>query len=166
VVAALTFGCGSCEAWLRAGGGGPGTSDPNHPVVKSYLVATVVTPTWNPNISPSEPMWDLTLEPGNGQTVTVTAACCIGGRFLAKYGDETQPRIVGQPGDYVYPTELRVNRETRRVYGMARGLAGGIWHKTVIFEFDLVRRQQIGRVEVDDKILPPAVQPEGPKPRN
>jgi hypothetical protein len=157
---------GSLLAVLVAGGGGCTVTDPSHPVVKSYLAAEVLTPTWSHSIRPSEPAWSHILDVGSGVTATVTAACCVGGRFRAQYSDEKEPRIIGIPGDYLYPRELRLDRIALRVYGMASGLAGGIYLKTVIFEFDLARRKAVAEVDVDLKILPAVREPEGPKPRN
>jgi hypothetical protein len=141
-------------------------TDPDHPVVKSYLGAEPVTPSWSTKIRPSEPEWSSTVKLERGPTVTFTAWCCIGGRFEAQYSDEKRPRKMGVPGDYVYPEELRIDGGTLRAYGMASGLAGGISQKTVIFEFDIRRRATVAEVEVDRRILPAARKPEGPRPSN
>jgi len=65
-------------------------------------------------------------------------------------------------GDYVYPAELRFNPATGRVYARTRGLAGGICYTTVIYEFDLARRQETEHVNVDDSILPALAVPSLP----
>jgi hypothetical protein len=149
---------------ILGAGSGCAITDPSHPVVRAYLAAEVVAPTWNSNIHPSEPGWSTTLDIPSGVTVTLTARCCVGGRFRAKYSDELESRNVGNPGDYVYPLEMRMDRKTLHAFGMASGLAGGVSEKTVIFQYDLTRRQAIGQVEVSRKILPEPRKPDGPRP--
>lgn len=137
---------------------------PEPPLVKAYTAAEPVTPTWNPDISPREPVWNARVDLGT-VSVTVSARCCVGGRFVAQYSDERDVRAVFQPGDYVYPRALRLDRQGRRVYGMASGLAAGINNTTRIFGYDLAARRLLDAVEVDPAILPPVTEPLEPRPR-
>lgn len=155
LLALVASGCGSCTV-----------TSPDHPDVKSYVQADVVQPTWNPCIYESQPMWSQAVQVRPGLSVTLMARCCIGGRFEALYSDETAPREVGRPGDYVYPMDLRVDLNQMRAYGMASGLAGGIFQTTVIYEYDLVQRRAISKIEVDPRLLPAPAIPTGPKPRD
>jgi hypothetical protein len=138
-------------------------SNPEHPLVKAYSAAEAVTPTWNPEISPAEPMWNAKMDIGP-VSVTISARCCVGGRFSALYSDERDARVIFQPGDYVYPRALRIDRRTSRVYGMASGLASGIKSTTKIFGYDLAARRLVEAVEVDPGVVPPAAGPMEPRP--
>jgi hypothetical protein len=132
-------------------------------MVESFLDADPIAPEWNPEISPAEPMWNRRIDLGR-VVVSVAARCCVGGRFTAKYSDEPETRIMFLPGDYVYPTELRVARGAHIVYGRASGYAGGTTVVTRIFAFDLERRLLIGSQSVDPRVLPPEVRPLGLRP--
>jgi hypothetical protein len=135
----------------------------DHPLVRAYLRAEPVTPAWNPDIHPAEPMWSRQIDLGR-VAVIVSARCCVGGRFVAQYSDEPMPRVMFTPGDYVYPSELRVASRDRVVYGRATGLAGGITETTKIFAYDLAARRLIESVEVAPRLLPPVQAPPSPRP--
>jgi len=135
----------------------------DNPLVRAYLGAEPVTPTWNPNITPAEPMWNRLIDLGR-VSVAVSARCCVGGRFVARYSDELSPRIMFTPGDYVYPSELRVASRDHVVYGRASGLAGGITKTTKIFAYDLDARGLVESVEVAPRLLPPMREPLSPRP--
>lgn len=135
----------------------------DHPLVRAYLGAEPITPTWNPDIKPAEPIWNRRIDLG-AVSVTVSAQCCVGGRFLAHYSDESSARVVFTPGDYVYPRELRFASHEHLVYGRATGLAGGITETTRIFAYDLDGRRLLESVEVDPRLLPPAREPLSPRP--
>jgi hypothetical protein len=144
-------------------GGACTVKDPDNPLVRAYLGAEPITPTWNPKIHPSEPMWNRQIDLGR-VAVTVSAWCCVGGRFEAQYSDEPSPRIMFTPGDYVYPSELRVSSRGHVVYGRANGLAGGITETTKIFSYDLDARRLVESFEVAPRLLPPMQAPPSPRP--
>lgn len=152
LVLALGGAAGSCKV-----------KDPDHPLVRAYLSAEPVTPVWNPDISPPEPMWTQKIELP-GASVTVSAQCCVGQGFVARFSGESSPRKVFTPGDYVYPTELRVAPREHVVYGRASGLAGGMRNVTKIFAYDLDRRRLVESVEIDPGLLPPVREPASPRP--
>jgi hypothetical protein len=135
----------------------------DHPLVQAYLGAEPVTPAWNPDIHPAEPMWNRQIDLGR-TAVTVAARCCVGGRFVAQYSDESTPRVMFTPGDYVYPTELRVASRGHVLYGRASGLAGGITETTKIFSYDFDARRLVEAVEVAPRLLPPVKAPPSPRP--
>ncbi len=132
-----------------------------HPLVRAFRAAEPVTPVWNPDISPPELMWTQRVELTRG-AVTVSARCCVGEGFVAQFPDEASPRTVFMPGDYVYPSELRVGEHV--VYGRASGKAGGITNVTRIFAYDLNRRAMVETIEVEAGLLPPARAPASPRP--
>lgn len=135
---------------------------PDHPLVRAYLAAEVVAPSWNPAIRPREPMWRHEVRLAGGTAVVLEGACCVGGRFTARYADEPSPRIMASGGDYVYPQELRLDAAGGRAFARAGGAEAGLRRVTVLFEYDLERREPVARVEVDAGVLPEARRPEGP----
>jgi hypothetical protein len=64
--------------------------------------------------------------------------------------------IAANAGDYVYPYDVRVDKQNDRLYVIASGLAGGIWQRTVLFQYDLRMHRQTARRGVRDKDLPKA----------
>jgi hypothetical protein len=150
-------------AWILATACACRVSTADHPLVRAYLGAEPVTPTWRTDITPPVPTWSAEVELG-GVAVTVSASGCIGGRFVARYSDERDARSVFTPGDYVYPAELRVARREHVVYGRASGPAGGIWSVTKVFAYDLDRRRLLASAEVDPAVLPPSAEPLAPQP--
>ena len=68
------------------------------------------------------------------------------------------------PGDYLYPSELRIASRGHVVYGRASGLAGGITETTKIFAYDLDARRLVESVEVVPRLLPPVQEPPSPRP--
>lgn len=157
IIAAAVFllvGCATASCTIR---------NPDHPLVRAYLSAQPITPTWNPDIHPAEPMWNRQIDLGRA-TVTVSASCCVGGRFVAQYSDEPTRRILFTPGDYVYPSELRVGVRNRVVYGRASGLAGGLLETTKIFAYDLDARRLVGSIRVAPRLLPPVREPPSRRP--
>ncbi|GAO02686.1 hypothetical protein [Anaeromyxobacter sp. PSR-1] len=161
-VPALVVGAAGVLA-LAAAAGPCTVENGDHPLVRAYLSAEPVTPVWNPDISPPEPMWIQKVELPGG-FVTVSARCCVGQGFVARFSDESSPRTMFTPGDYVYPSELRVALRERVVYGRASGLAGGITKVTKIFAYDLDRRRLVESVDVDPGLLPPVREPASPRP--
>jgi hypothetical protein len=137
--------------------------DADNPLVRAYLGAEPVTPTWNPDIHPAEPMWNRQFDLGPVAAL-VSARCCVGGRFVAQYSDEPGPRIMFAPGDYVYPSELRVPPRGHVVYGRATGLAGGLTETTKIFAYDLDARRPVESLEVAPRLLSPVREPLSPRP--
>lgn len=94
----------------------------------------------------------------------VTALNTVGGEFLGQYSDESTPRMIGHPGDYVYPSDLRINPDRSTLFAKASGLAGGISPVTVLFEFDLQNRSIRHTYLVDGQLLGKGPEPPPPTP--
>jgi hypothetical protein len=71
------------------------------------------------------------------------------------YGPDRAELIAVRPGDYIYPSDVRVDSASGLLYVKARGIAGGLWKETWLYEYDLVRRQQVSKLLVDPNVLPP-----------
>jgi hypothetical protein len=67
-----------------------------------------------------------------------------------------QTFVAANAGDYVYPSDVRMNTQNDLLYIMARGLAGGIWQRTYLFEYDLGQHGLLTRRRVKDSALPDA----------
>jgi len=64
--------------------------------------------------------------------------------------------VAANVGDYVYPYDIRINNQNGRLDILASGVAGGIWERTVLFEYDLRARREIAQRGVTYKDLPAA----------
>jgi hypothetical protein len=62
--------------------------------------------------------------------------------------------VAANAGDYVYPSDVRINTPDDLLYVKASGLAGGIRHQTWLFEYDLRGPRLVARQEVVDEALP------------
>ena len=62
--------------------------------------------------------------------------------------------VAANAGNYVYPADIRIDRQSDRLYIICSGLAGGICWRTVLFEYDLRSHQQTARRGVKDRDLP------------
>jgi hypothetical protein len=59
------------------------------------------------------------------------------------------------PGDYIYPSDVRVDSAQGVLYVRADGTSAGIWRQTWLYEYDLLHRKEISRMQVDPSVLPP-----------
>ena len=79
----------------------------------------------------------------------------VGGGIVVKYEPDGASVIAAQPGDYVYPGDVRVSSGNDRLYVKAHGAAGGIREETWLYEYDLRARKQLARQLVAPDVLPP-----------
>ncbi len=52
------------------------------------------------------------------------------------------------PGDYIYPSDLRLDGPNDLLYVKAEGLAGGFTHQTWLFQYDLAKKRLTERRKV------------------
>jgi len=62
--------------------------------------------------------------------------------------------MAADPGDYVYPSDVRLDAQNDLLYVKAHGLAGGLSEQTWLFEFDLRGQRIMERRQVRNGILP------------
>ena len=129
-------------------------SSKDNKVVKAFLAAESLIPNWNQGIYPPVHNWDQTIKLNNGLSFCIRAYQCVGGRFEGKFSDEPEFKTIADPGDYVYPCDIRINIGTGYLFCKASGLAAGLYQETVIYQFDLNQRRVVQRVVVDPVILP------------
>jgi len=78
----------------------------------------------------------------------------VGGNITIRYEPDGPSLVAVQPGDYIYPSDVRVNEKHDRLYVKARGLAAGIWKETWLYEYDLQNRKQLRKQRVEPDVLP------------
>ncbi len=124
------------------------------PLLAKYKAATCLPLTISPAMPRKTRSWQAEVTIANGSRIVVEAAAIPGGYVTVRYLDTSEKVIAANAGDYVYPYDIRINRQTDRLYVVASGLAGGIWQRTVLFEYDLRARRQTAKRGVNDKDLP------------
>jgi len=115
-------------------------------------------------MGPDTRQWDTTLTLRNGSTVVVSGMQMVGGRIEVQDVATGRRSIAADAGDYVYPSDVRVDHRSDHLYVKASGLAGGIQHQTWLFDYDLRAPGAVARLQVLDGALPPEC-PEVPVPR-
>jgi hypothetical protein len=78
----------------------------------------------------------------------------VGGRIVARDNRTGAESVVASSGDYVYPSDVRTDGQSR-LYVKTSGLAGGMWRETWLFEYDLERGERVAKLKVDPEVLPP-----------
>jgi hypothetical protein len=126
-----------------------------HPVIDRYRAAACL-----PVLAGSQPaapsrQWDVVVRPSGGSEVRLSGYQAVNGAIVARDERTGRTHVVANAGDYVYPADVRASRDFRHVYVKAAGLAGGMWHETWLFEYDLGGYRQVGKVRVDPTVLPP-----------
>ena len=129
--------------------------------IERYRTATCIPFAAKPDVRPHTREWNTPLALRDGSRVTVSGAEMAGGRIVLKYENSNRVEVAADAGDYVYPSDVRVDSENDLLYVKATGLAGGIFHETVLFEYDLRGHHLIRVQHVADHDLP-AECPEGP----
>jgi hypothetical protein len=123
-------------------------------IIDRYRAAACVAPLPQPKrVQPLTREWDHTLSRHDGSTVTIYGYQAVGGRITARNRTGAE-HVVAYSGDYVYPSDVRIDPEGR-LYVKTSGLAAGLWQETWPFEYDCHRGETLGRLKVDSHVLPP-----------
>jgi hypothetical protein len=128
-------------------------SDPGDPVIKSYEAATCVPLSAHRQIKPRTREWQSSFTLHDGSEVVVSGAQAPGGRIAVTYPASHRQVFAADPGDYVYPSDVRLDARNDRLFVKANGLAGGISDQTWLFEYDLDRQQLVRRERVKPDLL-------------
>jgi hypothetical protein len=131
------------------------------PIIERYRAAACIPFSPNPRISPGTREWDTMLRLSDGSKVIVSGAQVPGGLVAVRYPTTGRVSVAANAGDYVYPSDVRMNAQGNLLYVKASGLAGGIWQQTWLFEYDLRAERLVTRQQVVDDALPT----ECPEPR-
>ena len=97
----------------------------------------------------------------DGSKVIVSGAQVPGGLIAVRYPTTGRVSVAASAGDYVYPSDVRMNAQGNLLYVKASGIAAGIWQETWLFEYDLRTERLVTRQQVVDDALPA----ECPEPR-
>ena len=140
---ALVFGEAACE--------GPAS---NARIITAYRAAACIPLAKRRATTPRTREWDTALSLRDGMTVVVHGADAPGsGVITLSYPAENIEVVAANGGDYVYPTDVRVDFQKEILYVKAYGLAGGISEKTLLFGYDLRRKQLMERLRVGNDVL-------------
>jgi hypothetical protein len=123
-------------------------------IIDRYGSARCVEPTIVKGVNPPTRGWDATLTTARGAQVIVSGADRVGGLIALHYQPNGPEVIAANPGDYIYPSDVRIDDRRTILYIKARGLAGGIWKQTWLYAYHLDERRQISRVRVEPGVLP------------
>jgi len=123
------------------------------PLVAKYRTATCI-PFSSQAARPHSREWRTTLSLRDGSQVTISGAQMPGGRIDVFYPATGGKFVAADAGDYVYPSDVRIDAQNDLLYVKADGLAGGIWERTFLFEYDLRQHRLVTRRRVKDGKLP------------
>ena len=123
-------------------------------LIERYRTATCVPFAAKPDVRPHTREWNTPLALRDGSRVIVSGAEMAGGRIVLKDENSNRVEIAADARDYVYPSDVRVDSENDLLYVKATGLAGGIFHETVLFEYDLRAQHLVREQNVADHDLP------------
>jgi hypothetical protein len=130
---------------------GAGPKESTKSLLARYKAATCVPSARTPYRS-----WDAELAVSNGSKVVIKAAEIPGGLVMVTDLGSGDQFVAANAGDYVYPHDIRIDKQRDLLYIIASGLAGGLWWRTVLFEYDLRSHQRTARRRIKDKGLPKA----------
>jgi hypothetical protein len=77
-----------------------------------------------------------------------------GGRIDVRDVASGRESVAANAGDYVYPSDVRVDLQNDHLYVKASGLGGGIRYETWLFDYDLRGKRAVSRLQVLDDALP------------
>jgi hypothetical protein len=125
-------------------------------LVESYRAADCIPVTFAPSVQPPTRAWDYKLGSSAGTDIQISGAETVGGRIALKYVADGTELVAANGGDFIYPTDVRIDRAKERLSIKAAGTPAAFGgHQTWLFEYDLKQRQQTARARVDPDVLPP-----------
>jgi hypothetical protein len=124
----------------------------NAPIIDEYNEAACVPLADVRRVHPPTREWDTRLPFDRGQIV-VKGAQIPGGRISVFDSMSNRDVVAADPGDYIYPSDVRFNEREGVLYIKAHGLAGGFREQTWLFKYDLHRHQIIERRQIKNGIL-------------
>jgi len=124
------------------------------PIIEHYRADGLYSVFVNPKATLHTREWDTDLALKDGSKVIVTGAANAGGRITVRYPTSGRESVAADAGDYVYPSDVRLNAQKDRLYVKASGLAAGIGQKLGLFEYDLHSQKLVDRRKVANEALP------------
>ena len=124
-----------------------------HVVIERYASAACVAPSSERPQSVRE--WNAKIQSGPGREIRIVGHQRVSGIVVARDDRTGQEHVVANADDYIYPADIRATTDFSRIFVKASGLAGGLWHETWLYEYDLVNFRQVAKIRVDPLVLPP-----------
>ncbi len=125
------------------------------PIISAYENAECIPVEFGPGITPPTRAWDYLLVTRSGTTVHISGAQMPGGRIGLTYQSDGMEIVAANAGDYIYPADVRFDRQKERLFVKASGVPAAFGGpQTWLFDFDLTHRKQMDRVRVDPTVLP------------
>jgi hypothetical protein len=122
-------------------------------IITAYREAACIPLSARPQILPRTREWNTVLSLRDGLKVVVRGAQIPGGRITVFYPDRGNEVVAADAGDYVYPSDVRVDAQKEVLYVKAEGLAGGISQETWLFEYDIRQQRLLDRLRVVNSVL-------------
>lgn len=144
VAFALAVGMYGCTRPMREGA-----------IIEKYTRAECVPVRFGPNITPPTRAWDHSLTLRGGGVVHISGAQMPGGQIDVRFQPDGAEQVAADPGDYIYPADVRVDAGGELLYVKASGYRAIGGKETWLFEYDMRQRRQRGRALVDRNVLPP-----------
>jgi len=73
---------------------------------------------------------------------------------MAQYSDQAYPQEMAAPGDYDYPSALRIDSTHRYLFGLAQGYRPiGKTPVTLLFQFDIQRRELVHTFDLTPGVI-------------
>jgi hypothetical protein len=123
-------------------------------LIEMYRNADCVTPSFAKGVQPPTRGWDATITIIGGSKATIQGVDMVSGTIDIRYEPDGPSLEAVDPGDYIYPSDVRVNASRDRLYVKAQGSAAGIWEETWLYEYDLRNRKQAAKQLVHPDVLP------------
>jgi hypothetical protein len=124
-------------------------------IIEQYSAAECIAFSKKPTVSPHTREWNTPLTLSDGSKVVVSGTQSPGGRISVYYPNSHRKVVAADAGDYVYPSDVRLNTQNDLLYVKATGLAGGLREETWLFAYDLLAQHLVARQEVTKYTLPP-----------
>ena len=129
-------------------------STSNAPIITKYGTAACIPFSASLGTSPHTREWDTVVTLRNGEEVIVKGAQIPGGRIIVSYPVTGRDVVAADAGDYIYPSDVRLDAENDFLYVKARGLTGAFSEQTWLFKFDLLGQRIMERRQIRIGILP------------
>jgi hypothetical protein len=124
------------------------------PIITKYKTAPCIPLLASRRVHPDTREWNTALALRNGLEAVVSGAQVPGGRIAVSYPATGRTFVAADPGDYVYPSDVRFDAQNGLLYVKANGLAAGMSEETWLFEYDLRGQRITERRQVRNGILP------------
>ena len=124
------------------------------PIIDEYRAAECILPVgYAKQVQPPTFEWDQTMTLRDGTAVQIHGLEAPGARITATYGKSGDVGVT-EMVDYVYPTDIRIDKNHEILYVKTDGYVLGRTKRICLFAFDLYKKATIVREEVDNSVLP------------